>query len=116
MQVGKRLQEARKAKGLTQEEFGKMLGLSKSTICCYENGNRGINVETLIKAMEILGVTSEYILGTDVIAKDIKNNKFKAMTKEEMIFIEEIRKNKLIYEILFDDPKRGIELIKKKIG
>ena len=38
------------------------------------------------------------------------------MTNEEVTFINELRKDKLVYEILFEDPKRGSELIKKKIG
>ena len=32
---GKRLKELRKAKGLTQTELGDILGVSKSSICCY---------------------------------------------------------------------------------
>ena len=30
--------------------------------------------------------------------------------------IEEIKKNKLVYDILMEDPKRGAELVKKIIG
>ena len=38
------------------------------------------------------------------------------MTNEEVRFIEELKKDKLVYNILFEDPKRGVDLIKKKIG
>ena len=33
---GDRLRALRKQKHLTQTELGEMLGLDKSTICCYE--------------------------------------------------------------------------------
>jgi len=38
------------------------------------------------------------------------------MTREEIIFIEELKKNKLVYDILLYDPKRGADLVKKEIG
>ena len=38
------------------------------------------------------------------------------MEQEEVIFINELRKDKLVYEILFEDPKRGSDLVKKRIG
>ena len=41
---------------------------------------------------------------------------YRTMTKEEVMFIDELRKDKLVYEILFEDPKRGSDLVKKRIG
>ena len=38
------------------------------------------------------------------------------MTKEEIRFIEELRKNKYLSSVLLDDPLRGVELVNKKIG
>ena len=38
------------------------------------------------------------------------------MTKEEVTFINELKKNKMLYDILLQDPKRGIDLLKTKIG
>ena len=35
---------------------------------------------------------------------------------ERYKFIEELKKDKMVYDILFEDPKRGADLIKKKIG
>jgi transcriptional regulator with XRE-family HTH domain len=38
MEVGSLIKEARLAKGLTQEELGKLVGVQKSAIAKYENG------------------------------------------------------------------------------
>ena len=37
------------------------------------------------------------------------------MTKDEVYFMVELRKNQSAYSMLISDPKRGIDLIKSKI-
>ena len=44
MEIGKKIREARIAKGLTQEELGKIVGLQNSAIAKYENG-RVVNIK-----------------------------------------------------------------------
>ena len=116
MIVGSRIKSARKALGLTQKELGEKLNLSKPTICCYEKETRGINIDTLIKLTEVLGVTADYLLVIDTYVESKNDNKIKTMTNEEIKFIEELRKDDIVYEILFNDPIRGANLVKKKIG
>lgn len=65
--LGKKIKKARKAKGLTQEELGNLLGIQKSAVAKYENG-RIVNLkqETLKKLSEILGLSiDELILDDD---------------------------------------------------
>ena len=54
-QLGEKIKKARKAKGLTQDDLGNMLGLKKSAIAKYECG-RVINLkqETIKKLCEVL--------------------------------------------------------------
>ncbi len=115
---GNRLKQARLKKGLTQTELGNLVGVGKSAICCYEKETRNPSIETIIDFIYILGVSADYLLGTDEIIKTKVNDKieYTTMTKEEVMFIDELRKDKLVYEILFEDPKRGSELVKKRIG
>ena len=116
---GSRLREARKAKGLTQEKLGDLIGVGKSAICCYEKETRNPTLEAVIEMMLVFGVSADYLLGADYLVKtsDKDNNEiYASMTKEEIIFIEELKKNKLVYDILLEDPKRGADLIKKEIG
>ena len=115
---GSRLKKLRKEKGLTQTELGEMLGVGKSAVCCYEKETRSPSSETIIDLVNIFAVSSDYILGTDeIIVTTIgKDKKYIPMTKEEIKFVDELKKDKMIYDILFEDPKRGVDLIKKKIG
>lgn len=116
---GSRLRVERKKRGLTQTELGELIGVGKSAICCYEKELRNPTLEAVIELMSVLGVSADYLLGTDNLIETVdKDNKpvYVAMTKEEIIFIEELKKNKLVYDILLEDPKRGADLIKKEIG
>ncbi len=118
MLVGSRLKEARKKQNLTQSALGEYLGLSKSAISLYESEKRNPNLETIIEMMYILGVSANYLLGADTIV-EVENEevyKYRTLTKEEMIFISEIRKDKVLYEMLFLKGKRGVEIIKQIIG
>ena len=57
MDVGQKIKQARIAKGLTQEELGKIVGLQKSAIAKYENG-RVVNIKrsTLQKLAQALNL------------------------------------------------------------
>ncbi|RYF73780.1 MAG: XRE family transcriptional regulator [Cytophagaceae bacterium] len=54
-QVGNLVRETRRAKGLTQEELGERLGVSKATINGYETGRQNLTVVTLKKLAVALG-------------------------------------------------------------
>ena len=59
----KRLKEKRNELGLTQEELGKNIYLSKGEVCAYEKGKRIPPLDVLIKIAEFLEVDfSEYSL------------------------------------------------------
>lgn len=119
MIIGARLKNERKKLSLTQGELGDLIGVGKAAICCYEKEMRNPTIENIIEMMNIFGVSADYLLGTDVIVKTVVNKKkveYRTLTKEEMIFLNELRKDKIVYNILFQDPRRGSELIKKKIG
>ena len=118
MIVGSRLKDARKKLKLSQTELGNLIGVGKSAICCYEKETRNPTLESIVDLIEVLGVTADYLLGTDHIIETDSDEmpKYRAMTNEEVTFIEELRKDKIVYEILFQDPKRGSDLVKKKIG
>lgn len=118
MLIGNRLKEARKKAGLTQEELGNLIGVGKSSICSYEKETRNPTLDNIIELIYVLGVSADYLLGTDKIIKTdvLDNPKYRTMTKEEVAFIEILRKDKIVYEILFQDPKRGSDLIKQKLG
>lgn len=115
---GARLRKLRIEKGMNQQMLADMVGVSKSSISCYEKETRSPKSETIIDFIQIFGVNADYLLGSDTIIKVVedKDRPFRALTKEEIIFLEELKKNEMIYEILLEDPKKCAELIKRKIG
>ena len=59
----KMLRMERKAKGLTMKELGEMIGVSESAISQYETGKREPDNAALVKLSEILGVSTDHLLG-----------------------------------------------------
>ena len=57
-EIGQLFQKRRKGLGLTQEQVGKLVGVTKSEISKIENG-RGITFSTINKLSEALGVSAE---------------------------------------------------------
>ncbi len=117
MLKGDRLKKLRINRGLTQEELGNILGVTKASICCYEKETRTPTLMSLLDLTEYFGVSSDYLIGTDIFTT-VKNDKRKTyiMTEEEVEFIEELRADKYVYSVLLEEPLRGVELLKKKIG
>lgn len=113
---GKRLHEIRKNSGLTQQELADRVGLTKTSICCYENGTRTPTLDTLIDLANELNVELSYFLGTDefVVASDDSSYGVN-LAKDEIELIKELRKHISLYEKLLDDPKRMIEFIEMRI-
>lgn len=60
-----RLKEARKAKGLTQVEVSKIIGISQNGYSDWERGKNKVDNESLAKLAELYGVTTDYLLGKD---------------------------------------------------
>jgi len=56
-----RLKEARINAGLTQEQLAQKLGIGKSTLSGYENGNREPAIATITKILKILGIDANYL-------------------------------------------------------
>ena len=51
------------ASQLTQADMAQKLGIAKSTISMYENGNREPDFETLEKIADFFNVDTDYLLG-----------------------------------------------------
>ncbi len=114
MLLGKRLKELRLEKGLTQKELGDKINVTKVSICCYENGTRTPTLETLFELEKFFQVDLNYLLGNDKKVMDEKK-KTVHMAKEEIEFIEELRKHQAIYNLVLENPKRCAELVEKKL-
>ena len=59
------IREARKAKGITMKELGRLVGTTESAISLYERGMREPSYETLLKIAEELDTSVGYLLGAE---------------------------------------------------
>lgn len=57
------LKELRKDKHLTQKMIGEFFNMSGPTYSMYENGRRRMSVQMLSDLADILGTSTDYLLG-----------------------------------------------------
>ena len=62
-QLGQRIAEHRKARGITQVELAKILGIAQQTLAHYEGGTVRIAIATLTVVAKALDVTIEDLIG-----------------------------------------------------
>jgi hypothetical protein len=92
---GKILRDFRLKANLTQEQLSEKLGISLKYISRIENGNSGIKTQTLIKYMNILGITPNTIYNKFLTNPEIKKNielaeKINSLSDEKKSFISSI--------------------------
>ena len=66
--IGKRLQQARKAKGYTQDYVSAQANIGEKFLSQIERGRVGLSVQTLIALCTALEITPNYVLLPDVSA------------------------------------------------
>lgn len=57
------LKELRKDKGYTQEYMGHLFDISAAMYSMYENGKRRMSLEMLCQLADLLGTSTDYLLG-----------------------------------------------------
>lgn len=67
MTIGERLKRLRIEKGLTQEEVGNTLGITKAAVQKYENGTiTNFRSDTIRKLCKLFGIAPAYFIFDDV--------------------------------------------------
>ena len=56
----------RKSKSMTQKELAQALGISRATVSKYEAGLRKPNMDMMVKICDVLGCTTDYLLGRTI--------------------------------------------------
>ena len=92
---GKILRDYRVKAGFTQEELAEKIGISLKYISRIENGNNGIKTQTLIKYMNLLGITPNTVYHEFLTSPEIKKNidlseKINDLSDEKKLFISSI--------------------------
>lgn len=65
-----RLKEARKAKGMTQVEVSKIIGISQNGYSDWETGKNRVDAVSLNKLADLYGVSVNYLLGANETAEN----------------------------------------------
>jgi len=104
IQIGQRVMTLRKAKGLSQEELSKRIGLSRSSLTQIEQGNRNMTVIELHKIATIFSLSLDEFLygghsGNDKAILS-KNNEQEA-NSEIRISVPELQVDKLKNVLLY---------------
>ncbi len=63
--LGAKLREIRKERGLTQAEFGRMIGVQKAQISKIENGANSATISTIMKVFSALHATIRFRIEYD---------------------------------------------------
>lgn len=63
VELGIRLRELRKERGMTQGQVAQRVGVTASVVSAYESGIRQPSYGALIKLARLYGVSSDYLLG-----------------------------------------------------
>ena len=78
--MNERIKAIRIAMGLTQEEFGKRIGLTKSGISAIENGSRSVTDKHIILLTQSLNVSESYLRsGTPPMFTDTDRDIFESL-------------------------------------
>ena len=116
MVVGSRIKEERMKRKMSQQQLGDLLGVTKVSICGYENGTRTPTMETFLKIVEVLDITPDYLLGRDINVICEEEEKYvKKISKCDLNLIFEIKKYPKLYSKLCSDLNRTVELMDRRI-
>lgn len=74
MTIGKRISEARKTKGYTQEYIAEQLGVSRQAVSKWEQDQTSPDTRNLIGLSKLLGVTVDYLAVGSVTDDDPTEN------------------------------------------
>ena len=102
-QIGQRITDLRKMKGISQEELAKKVKLSRPSLAQIELGNRGVDILELQKLSIVLGFSLDDFMSKDFTAsQEVKGSvEVKAKKAEERISEPTLKVNKFKNVLLY---------------
>ena len=93
---------------MTQEEFGKSIGLAKSTYNNYETGVREPKSDFWIAIAQKYNVSIDYLMGLE----NPQNENQPAPTNEDVLAEDDKRIIELLHQLTPENRERIVEIIK----
>ena len=110
MTFAKRIKELRQEKGWSQEELGKLVGVSSRVIGYYESGERFPKAqETLVALAQTFGVSLDYLLDNPVRSESSCPSRF--CYAKTMNAIDRAAVNQFIRFLRFKRDEEGAEVL-----
>jgi transcriptional regulator with XRE-family HTH domain len=102
-QIGQRIAELRKIKGLSQEDLAKSVKISRSSLTQIELGNRSIDIMELQKLSIVLGFSLDEFMSEDFTIDQDVESMVEAKTKKvtERISVPKLQVNKFKNVLLY---------------
>lgn len=114
MILGYRIKELRKENEMSQEDLGKLLGVSKVSISGYEKGTRIPSLEVLNGLLDVFNVSADFLLGREVnVVCEEQRNIILTLSTDDIEIIREIRGNPTLFNIISSNPKRFFSMMGK---
>ena len=60
--MNERIEELRSALGLSQDKFGEELGVTRTAVCAWENGRRGISEQIIVSICRAFNVNRSWLV------------------------------------------------------
>lgn len=115
MILGYRLRELRKEKKMSQEDLGRLLGVTKVSVSGYENGTRVPSIDILLLILDVFGISADYLLGRELnVVCENDDNLSVILATADIDIIRELRARPSLYNVVANDPKRFFSTIHKK--
>jgi len=102
-QIGRRIAELRKMKGLSQEDLAKSVKISRPSLAQIELGNRGLDVLELQRLSMVLGFSLDDFISKDfAVSQDVEGKtESKSGKAEERISVPTLKINKFKNVLLY---------------
>ncbi|MDP9315584.1 MAG: helix-turn-helix transcriptional regulator [Chloroflexota bacterium] len=110
VEIGAALRAARWARGITQEELSRVLGIDRSTFARYEAGDRTIPATVLLECATHLNLSVDELLGHKRPARDVISASDGADTSDTDVVIAILRQHPALATMVREmlETMRGI--------
>lgn len=92
--IGNRIRILRNSHNLTQEEFGKLFGIVKSTVSLYEHDKSTPNDQIKTDICRYFNVSMDYLLGLDEQKSGTLESKVSSLDKEMLQLFKNVPDDK----------------------
>ena len=102
--IGKRIQQFRKKKGMTQEELSEIIDISPHYLSALERGIYNIKLETLVKILNTLDISADEVF-CDVVTKSCAISSSRLSERLESLAKEDQEKILAVVDTMINSAK-----------